>query len=126
MSANPPASNETAGYSPSQNGSISAEIANSIRLKDGKYVGKEPPPPIGQVRDPTLNSKGIMNNVAVDVGEASIDAVMTHGETFVINAELVENGGMNVVDGFAGTWGMRLVAPVITFAVRSALDAATA
>jgi len=40
-----------------------------------------------------------MNDVAVDVSEAAIDAVLADGELLVIDAHEVEDGGVEVVDG---------------------------
>ena len=38
-----------------------------------------------------------MNDVAVDISEAAVDAVLTDGEAFVIDAHEVEDGGVEVV-----------------------------
>ena len=38
-----------------------------------------------------------MDDVAVDVGEAAVDAVLTDRELLMIDAHEVENGGVEVV-----------------------------
>jgi hypothetical protein len=40
-----------------------------------------------------------VNDFSVDVGEAAVDAVVVEGELFVVDAEEVQNGGVEVVDG---------------------------
>ena len=39
-----------------------------------------------------------MHNFAVDVCEPIVAALMTEGEAFVVDAELVQDGGLQVVD----------------------------
>ena len=39
-----------------------------------------------------------MDDIAVDVGEAVLATLELEGETFVVNAEEVENGCLEVVD----------------------------
>ena len=38
-----------------------------------------------------------MNNVAVDVSEAAVDAVLADGELLMIDSHEVKNGGVEVV-----------------------------
>ena len=59
-----------------------------------------------------------MNDVAVDISEAAVDAVLTDGEAFVIDAHEVEDGGVEVVevDGFV----FGVVAVVVGRAVNGA------
>lgn len=42
--------------------------------------------------------ENVFDNVAVDVGESSFQAVVVVGETFVVEAEEMEDGGVEVVD----------------------------
>src|SRR5262245_2296771 len=56
------------------------------------------------------------NNLAVHVGQASIDAVVTEGELGVIDAEQMQDSGVNVVDGRGMAAIGRFVAPWIAFA----------
>ena len=61
----------------------------------------------------------------VDVGETAVDGVVADGELFVIDAELMEDGGVDVVDlrRVAAVGGF--VAPLVAFAVGdAAFDAA--
>ena len=39
-----------------------------------------------------------VDDVAVDVGETAVRAVVTHGELFVVDAEEMQDRGVNVVD----------------------------
>ena len=59
------------------------------------------------------------------VGKAAVDAVFAEGEFFVIEAELVEDGGVDVVD-LGGVFAVGgFVAPLVAFAVGdAAFDAA--
>ena len=63
--------------------------------------------------------------MTVHVGEAAVDAVFAEGESFMVEAELVEDGGVDVVDlGRVFAVG-GFVAPLVAFAVRdSAFDSA--
>ena len=68
----------------------------------------------------------LFDDVSMDVGEPAVDAVLAEGESFVIDAEEVENGGVNVVAlrGIGPVEGF--VAPLIAFAVgHSTLDSAS-
>ena len=49
-------------------------------------------------------SEDIFYEVPVDVGEAALDAVVVEGEAFVVNAQQVEGGGVEVV-GVSGVLG---------------------
>src|SRR5439155_1273364 len=62
------------------------------------------------------------NHFAVNIGEAAVAAVMAEGELFVIDAEQVQNGGMEVIAvGFSGLGSPR---PFVALAVsRTAFDA---
>ena len=42
-------------------------------------------------------SQNLFHYVTVDVGEAALNAVVVEGEAFVVNAEEVESGGVEVV-----------------------------
>ena len=44
------------------------------------------------------SSKDFVDEVAVDVGEAEVSALVFVGELFVLDAEEVEGGGVEVVD----------------------------
>jgi hypothetical protein len=55
-----------------------------------------------------------MDDFAVDVGEAAVDAIVTEGEFFVVDAKEVENGGVYIVTVGRGRGGF--VGPLITFA----------
>ena len=57
------------------------------------------------------------------VGESAVDAVFSEGESFVVEPELVEDGGVDVVD-LGGVFALGgFVAPLVAFAVRdSAFD----
>ena len=41
------------------------------------------------------------NHVAVDVGEAALDAVVVEGELFMVEAEEMKHGGVQVVNAHA-------------------------
>jgi hypothetical protein len=43
-------------------------------------------------------SQNLFHHVAVDVGEAEVAALVAVGEPFVVDAELVQDGGLQVVD----------------------------
>src|SRR5437588_12879047 len=43
------------------------------------------------------SGENIVNDVPVDVGEAAVYAVVAEGQLFVVDAEQVENGGVEVV-----------------------------
>src|SRR3977135_4220797 len=63
-----------------------------------------------------------LDEVAVDVGEAAVDAVVAEGEFFVVDAQEVEDGGVDVV-AVGGFYGF--VGPFVAFAGSdAALDAA--
>ena len=47
------------------------------------------------------SSDDLFHDVAVDVGEAEITAGVAVGEAFVVDAEEVEHGGVEVVDAHA-------------------------
>lgn len=59
------------------------------------------------------------------VSEAAVDAVFAEGESFVVEPELVEDGGVDIVD-LGGVFAVGgFVAPLVAFAVRdSAFDSA--
>ena len=62
--------------------------------------------------------------MAMDVGKAAADTVVIVGELFVIEAEQVERGGVEIIDGDRG-FG-RLIAEIVGGAVgRAGLDAGT-
>lgn len=64
-----------------------------------------------------------MDDIAVDVGEAEVPSLEAEGEFFVVDAECVEDGGVEVVD-MDGVFD-NVVAEVIGLAVDDAgLDAA--
>ena len=54
--------------------------------------------------------------MAVDVGEAAVDAVLADGEAFVIDTHEVEDGGVEVVAVGGALEG--LVAPFVALSVR--------
>ena len=56
-----------------------------------------------------------MNDVAVDVSEAAIDAVLADGELLVIDAHEVEDGGVEVV-AVGGSFGS-LIGEVVALTV---------
>ena len=63
----------------------------------------------------------------VYVGEAAIDTVMAHGKAFVLDAQQVQHGGVDIVDlgGMLAVQGF--VAPLVTFpGGNTAPDAAAA
>ena len=65
--------------------------------------------------------------MSVDVGESAIDGVVANGELFVIDAEEVKKGGVDVVDLSGAITIQGLVAPLIALAGSdSTTDAATA
>ena len=47
--------------------------------------------------DSMLSSYELVHDVAVDVGEAKVAAIVAEGEPFVIQAQQVEDGGVEVV-----------------------------
>ena len=57
-----------------------------------------------------------MNDVAVDISEAAVDAVLTDGEAFVIDAHEVEDGGVEVV-AVGGAFGS-LEGEVVALTIR--------
>ena len=57
-----------------------------------------------------------MNDVAVDISEAAVDAVLTDGEAFVIDAHEVEDGGVEVV-AVGGAFGS-LESEVVALTIR--------
>lgn len=60
--------------------------------------------------------------MAVDVGKTAVDAVLADGELFVVDAEKVEDGGVEIV-AIGGAFGS-LVTPVVASTVGGAgLDA---
>ena len=64
--------------------------------------------------------------MAVDIGQAAIDAVVSHRELFVVDSQQVQDRGVDVVDVSRIVSVGRLVAPLVAGAVRGAtLDAAT-
>lgn len=67
------------------------------------------------------------DDVAVNVGQASVDAIVAHAELGVVDAEEVEDGGVDVVDfGGCGAYEW-FVSPLIALAGGDpALDAAAA
>ena len=44
-----------------------------------------------------VSIEDFIDHMTVDVGEAALDAVVVEGEAFVVNAEEVESGGVEVV-----------------------------
>ena len=72
-----------------------------------------------------VSGNQFVNDLAVDVGEAAVDAVVTEGELFVVDAEEVQDGGVDIVDFGVVVWIGRLVTPFIAGAVSgAAFDAA--
>ena len=55
--------------------------------------------------------------MAVDVGEATVDAVVTHGQFFVVDAKQVQDGGKHIV---AGRAVFAFPAPMVALAKRAA------
>ena len=47
--------------------------------------------------DSTLSGNELVHDIAVDVGEAEVSAVVAEGEPLVIQAQQVEDGGVEVV-----------------------------
>ena len=67
------------------------------------------------------------DDVAVDVGEASVDAIVAHAKLGVVDTEEVEDGGVDVVDFGGGGAHQWFVSPLIALAGGDpALDAAAA
>ena len=60
----------------------------------------------------------------MDIGEPSVNPVVAHGQLFVVDAELVQDGGVNVVAGSRVVAVGGAEAPFVAFAIRhAALDA---
>ena len=57
----------------------------------------------------------LVNDVSVDISQTPVDAVVLYGEAFVVDAEKMEQGGVNVIHlcGICAVLGF--VAPFITF-----------
>src|SRR5438093_1223098 len=66
----------------------------------------------------SLCGEEFVDNVTVDVGQPAVNAVMAEGEFFMVDAELMENGGVQVVT--VGRIGGRFVRPFIALAVGDA------
>jgi hypothetical protein len=45
-----------------------------------------------------LSGENAIDDVAVDIGEPVVAALVVEGEPFVVEAETVEDGGLEVVD----------------------------
>lgn len=54
-----------------------------------------------------------MDDVAMHVGQSTIDAIVTNGESRVVDAEQVQDGGMNIVDLSGVAAVERLIAPFV-------------
>ena len=66
-----------------------------------------------------------LDHVSMDVGQATINAVVPDGQSCVVDAEQVQNGGVNVVDLCRTAAVKRFVAPLIRLtAGHASLDAA--
>src|SRR5437763_4384192 len=46
---------------------------------------------------PTLSGEDVGNNVSVNVGQSPINAIVAEGQLFVIDAQEMEDGGVQVV-----------------------------
>ena len=67
------------------------------------------------------------DDVAVDVGQAPVDAIVAHAELGVVDTEEVEDGGVDVVDLGGGGAHEGFVSPLIALSSGdAALDAAAA
>ena len=65
-----------------------------------------------------------LDHVTVDVGQATIDPIVSHEELRVIDAQQIQDGGVDVVDLGRITSIQRLIAPLITWPIgRAALNA---
>src|SRR5437867_6350263 len=60
------------------------------------------------------------------IGKSAVDAAVAEGELLVVEAEQVEHGGMDVVNGRGMVPVERLVAPRVAFAMSDAAADATA
>ncbi len=58
----------------------------------------------------------------MDVGEAAVDAVVPDGEPFVIDAQLMKEGGVDVVDVGRMVSVERFETPLVALAIGSASD----
>ncbi len=56
------------------------------------------------------------DDVAVDIGQAAVDAVVADGQSFVVDAEQMQDGGEHVV---AACIGFAFPTPTIALAVRA-------
>ena len=56
------------------------------------------------------------DDVAVDIGQAAVDAVVANGQSFVVDAEQMQDGGEHVV---AACTGFAFPTPTIALAVRA-------
>ena len=67
-------------------------------LPAGNVVGRSS---CGQERPHHFGGSGehLLDDVAFDVGEAALDAVVLEGEALVVEAEEVEDGGVEIVEG---------------------------
>ena len=59
----------------------------------------------------------------MDIGKPAIDAVVTNGQSFVVEAQLVEDRRVDVVDGFLRVAILWAEAPLVAMTVGAALDA---
>ena len=51
------------------------------------------------------------------ISQAAVDGGVTHGELFVFDAELMEDGGVDVVDLRGGAGVLRFVTPLVALAM---------
>lgn len=63
------------------------------------------------------SGEDLVDDVAMDIGEATVDPVLADGELFVIDAEQVEDGGVEVVAVGLALDG--LIAPVVAASMAS-------
>ena len=62
---------------------------------------------------PDRRSHQIFNHPTVHVRQAAVDAVVSHREAFVVDAQLMQNRGVNVVDLSRVVTIQGLVAPFV-------------
>ena len=60
------------------------------------------------------------------VGQTAIDSIVSHGELFVIDSQLMEDGGMNIVYGRIVAAILGLESPLIAFTIGARFQAAAA
>ena len=57
------------------------------------------------------------DHVPMDIGQSSINAIVTDGQALVIDAQQVQHGGMDVIDLCRVIAVQRLVAPLVAWAI---------